>query len=207
MATDLALQSQPKPISVLPPWLASSVSAMTTSYPPRIPADRILSIPQRREVSAMVADCERSLAPAARREIGSAVMRLLADYPADGASAAIEDARSANWIEALEGLPAWAIDEARRRWVRGQVPGVNPDFAPKPARIRQIATAAMSPVYERRSKLTLLLRAVPDERPVSDEERARVAEKFRQFQHELGATVEAASMRSPNPENNDTKAA
>src|SRR5687768_2370987 len=106
MANDLTI-SPPKWITSLPPWLASSVTAMSQGYPPKIPARLALTTERRRVVSGLVENCDRSLVPATKREIGTIVMRLLADYPADNSNPAIEQARAQNWADALEGLPAW----------------------------------------------------------------------------------------------------
>lgn len=103
------------------------------------------------------------------------VMRLLADYSADGADQAIVKARAANWTDALDGMPAWALEAARLKWVRGEVPGANPDFPPKPARFREIALDCMAPVFARKSQLHRLLIAEPIEAGnLDDEKRERV---------------------------------
>lgn len=114
-------------------------------------------------------------------------MRLLADYPADNSNPAIEQARAQNWVDALEGLPAWAIDRARLKWVRGQVEGANPDFAPKPPRFREIVLSCMAPVYERKSRLKLLLRAEPEsEGNLSPERKAELADMLTNLAREIG---------------------
>lgn len=143
----------------------------------------------------MLAALSASLAPGSRREIGAAVAVLLANYPADGASAAVEAARAQSWAEALEGLPAWAVDAARRKWMRGEVEGVNPDFPPKPPRFRQLAVAMLAPVHERRSRLALVLKAVPEPEVPADE-RERVARRLDEFHAELARTVAAARFKA-----------
>lgn len=194
MGTDLA--NLPVLTASLPQWVERSASAMSTSYPPVIPQSRALTSPQRAEVQAMVSHCAALLLPATKRELGAAVMKLLVNYPQDGASEAVLTARAETWIEALDGLPAWAVDAARRKWMRGEVEGVNPDFAPKPPRLRQIAVDLMGPVHERRNRLTLLLKAEP-EAEVPADERARVAAKFAEFKAEL---VRAAANEKTAPE-------
>lgn len=138
-------------------------------------------------------------------------MKLLADYPADGASEAVEKARAENWLEALDGLPAWAVDAARRRWVRGEVAGVNPDFAPKPPRFRQIVVEVLSPVYERRNRLAMLLKAEV-EREIPADERERVSGRLAAFRTEMAQTMAAASLSQapaapPSHDHHDSKAA
>ena len=192
--------SPSKPIGELPQWLASSVSAMSTDYPPKIPAGMALTTEKRSHVTALVSDCERMLAPATKREIGAIVMQLLADYPADGASEALEDARSRNWIEALEGLPAWGIEAARRKWLRREVEGANPDFAPKPARFREIVMSCLVPIYERRSRLTMLLKAKPEEEgELSDEKRAALVEMLRRAARDIGSSSSTRKVKERSP--------
>ncbi|WP_375458874.1 hypothetical protein [uncultured Enterovirga sp.] len=154
------------------------------------------------------------LAPGSRRDIGAAIATLLANYPADNASPAVERARAQSWAEALEGLPAWAVDKARRKWMRGEVAGVNPDFAPKPPRFRQIVVDVLSPVYERRNRLAMLLKAEV-EREIPEDERERVSERLAAFRVELSKTAAVASLGPapadrpvhPHHDHHDTKAA
>lgn len=182
---------------------------MTRGYPARIPARFALTATTRSAAMDILRQADISLQPAAKRELGSIVTRLLSSYPADGASEATARARAENWMIALDGLPAWAVDAAHRKWMRGEVPGVNPDFEPKPPRFRQVATALLGPVLERRNQLSMLLKAEV-EPEISTEERSRVSSRLDELSRELRQTQAAADMRSaakPDHEHHDSKAA
>lgn len=190
MANDLTTTAPPRSMAPFTPSLERLVSTMSPDYPPVIAT--ALTSDEREQVRDMLAACDRSTARATRREIAGIVMQVLANYPSDGASRAIEDARAKNWIDALEDLPVWAIEAARLRWLRGEVDGVNPDFAPKPARFREIVIACMAPIYERKSVLRKLLVAVPDDRgEISEEARARGAEILQACADEIRAGADA----------------
>ena len=62
-------------------------------------------------------------------------------------------------MDALEGVPTWAVFEARRRWLQARAGSQNYDFAPSPPRLREVANDALSEVRGQRSTLQRLLRA------------------------------------------------
>lgn len=75
------------------------------------------------------------------------------------------------YADAIEDLPAWAIDLAIKRWARGECPSdiqENPrfDFPPAPAVLRMLALLVMGTIRSNQLKLECLLAAVPIERAV-----------------------------------------
>lgn len=61
---------------------------------------------------------------------------------------------------ALDDLPAWAVEQAVKAWLRGEVEGrSNVAFLPAPPQLRDLAKRAMAPVLAERRQLRTLLRA------------------------------------------------
>ena len=81
------------------------------------------------------------------------------------------------FLMALEGVPAFALDEGVRRVLRGQA-GLPAGFMPTPPQFRQVVDDISLPARWYARRLRFLLEA-PVEREVSPEERARVAALLR----------------------------
>lgn len=75
------------------------------------------------------------------------IAKMLLAYPAATNSAEVGRARGEAYNAALEGIPAWAVDEAVRLWHRGEC-GTDEDYrwAPAPATLRRLAEKQVSPV-------------------------------------------------------------
>ncbi|MCK1437067.1 hypothetical protein IVA97_18340 [Bradyrhizobium sp. 15] len=111
---------------------------------------------------------------------------MLLAFPAAGsASEAAAQARSDVYDDALSDVPPWAINNAIKRWSRGEVPSdlalgpVNYTFAPSPAVLRKIAKYELAPFQEQAVKLRRLLKAIPLERamdptPIPQEAKSEV---------------------------------
>ncbi|WP_370674678.1 hypothetical protein [Pleomorphomonas sp. PLEO] len=71
------------------------------------------------------------------------VAKLLAVFPAGNLSDAVIDARSEAYEIALEDVPAWAVEAAAKRWIKGEVAilGDKPNlsFPPSPPQLRALA--------------------------------------------------------------------
>jgi len=73
-------------------------------------------------------------------------------------------ARGESYMIALEGLPVWAIEDAIKRWYRGDVSGTpQEDFkwAPDSAVLRRIANDVMQPYRDRAKDVQRVLDAKP----------------------------------------------
>lgn len=92
--------------------------------------------------------------------------------------------RSDAYLEALENIPAWAVERAVGRFIRGEA-GVDARFAPTPPQVAQESRRAMEPAREDLMKLERLRTAVAD-REASAEERERVADGFDRLLESLG---------------------
>jgi len=71
------------------------------------------------------------------------VAKLLAVFPAGNISEAVIDARSEAYEIALEDVPAWAVEAAAKRWIKGDVAILadrpNLAFPPSPPQLRALA--------------------------------------------------------------------
>lgn len=138
------------------------------------------------------------------------VTELLLSFAGQHMNEAGAKARARGYITALEDLPAWAIAEACRRWLRGEAGDQNYNFAPAPPILRKIAESVTSVVDNQLSVLERLLSAkiVEDPEEFSAEHcenmRGRLAEVFR----EVGKPKPVArSEPEHNTEANDADAA
>ncbi|OFX03916.1 MAG: hypothetical protein A3E78_07485 [Alphaproteobacteria bacterium RIFCSPHIGHO2_12_FULL_63_12] len=66
--------------------------------------------------------------------------------------------RSGVYLDALADIPAWAVEAAAMRWIRGAAlfEGDNPLFVPKPVQLIRLARAIMEPLENQASRLTFL---------------------------------------------------
>jgi len=107
---------------------------------------------------------------------------MLLAFPAVGSSSeAAAQARSDVYDDALSDVPPWALNNAIKRWSRGEVPtdlnlgSLNFNFAPAPAVLRKLAKIEVSPFEAQAYQLRRLLKAIPIERamdptPIPDTE-------------------------------------
>jgi hypothetical protein len=114
------------------------------------------------------------------------VTELLLSFAGQQMNEAGARARARGYITALEDLPAWAIAEACRCWLRGEAGEHNYNFAPAPPILRKIAESMASRVDTQMAMLERLLSAkiVEDPQEFSAEHcetmRGRLAEVFRE---------------------------
>lgn len=74
------------------------------------------------------------------------------------------EARLSFYQEATFDIAPWALDAAIKRWVRGDIEKGNADFAPSPARLRELCEEETEPFEVKIFKLERLLSALPMER-------------------------------------------
>lgn len=98
--------------------------------------------------AATLTDLSSKLEPAAYAQIREAVVRMLAAFPAAGASDQAHGEMVANtYTAALTGLPLWAITGAGKAFLRGAVDGYNPAFRPTAPQWAQEARRQTESVY------------------------------------------------------------
>lgn len=168
------------PTSAEPEWLRRSLSGLTADFRPKIPQAVAPNPEQRAKISARVDRLSLSLAPAGVDLVGVMVARLQAAFPSAGLDPATAEANAESYLIALEGVPAFALDEACRRILQRKVPSLNAKFMPTAPELRALVDEISLPARWHLKELQRLLSAEV-ERDVSPEERERVAARFREF--------------------------
>ena len=166
------------PTSAEPAWLRRSLNGLTADFRPRIPQAVAPTAEQRERISARATRLSSNLAPAGVDVIGALVARLQAAFPSASLDAATAEANAESYLIALEGVPAFALDEACRRILQRKVPGLNAKFMPTAPELRALVDELSLPARWHLKELRRLLDAEV-EREVSAEERARVAALLR----------------------------
>jgi len=118
------------------------------------------------------------MAPADPRDIAQIVAGLFMASPSQALSVDAQKAKIGLFVEALEGLPLWALKAASLKWRRGEVPG-NAAFAPSAGELRRVADGLTLPHRAAIAKLNRVLSAQPlrsEEMP--PEVKSRIAAKF-----------------------------
>lgn len=132
---------------------------------------------ERAFIVSRVVSLKVDLQPATEREVLGEYSRLLADHAAQPLPADAAKLRAIGFVEAVSGLPIWAVREGCRKWRRGEGDG-NHAFAPTGAQIRPLAEAGTFPYRAEITRLERTLSAKPIGRQHTPESRERVARKF-----------------------------
>lgn len=115
------------------------------------------------------------LAPGPASDTSNAIITLLGTFPSTGGN---DKARANGFRIALEDLPAWAIEEAVKRWLRGEdgEGSENYAFAPSPPQLRRLALRARALVELRLRNFHRLLQAevLPIEGPKEYVDEAKI---------------------------------
>jgi hypothetical protein len=72
--------------------------------------------------------------------------------------------RAESYMMALEDIPAWAVDEAIKKWHRGEISNVSEDdlkWAPDSAVLRRIAVGMLAPYHDAIVEIERVLLAKP----------------------------------------------
>lgn len=189
----LDLVRAPKTLS-LPEWLQHSVSAVTVGSEEVIRADGVKarrSIPIIRQSHAPSKAAYQSIElrlqqlrqAKAATDLDMAmakVTELLLSFAGQAVNEAGARARANGYITALDDLPAWAIADACRKWLRGEAGEQNYNFAPTPPVLRQIAVKSASQVDYQINALERLLSAevVADPEEFSEEHCADMRDRM-----------------------------
>jgi hypothetical protein len=79
-------------------------------------------------------------------------------------SEATLSAKAAAYLDAVGDQPAWALQEAVRRWNRGECGDHNYNFAPAPAVLRRVVEDVLAPYHAALVKVETALTAVSHDR-------------------------------------------
>lgn len=172
-------------------WLQLADSLLGDSPEPMLPAAAIPNAEQRRQIEETLSSLEKDLTAGPWERTAKAIAVVLAAYPISGGDE-MARARVQAFRVALDDVPAWAVEEAARDWLRGQVPSdYNTTFAPLPPQLRKLAERKWVPLIPKKRKLLALLKAkpAPDDH-LSEADRAYRIGKFK----ELIAGIELQSI-------------
>jgi hypothetical protein len=146
-----------------------------------------LSTDERTRIAAKVSELrdvsESDDAPINRNARLGLIGQMLMAYPMSGGSEETGKARAGAYLGALDDLPPWAINEAIRRWHRGEGGGSSASyrFAPAPAELRYAAMQILQPAKQTIAHLECVLNALTIERAMDPTpiERPRTAGQLR----------------------------
>jgi hypothetical protein len=110
--------------------------------------------------------------------------RLSATYPMQGQAETDADLRAEAYFEALDGLPAWAVGEARRLIVKGDTEFGKP-WGPTVTEFADLVRSVVAPVKDDLAAVEQLLAARPIGEQTSPAERARVVSGFDKLKVEI----------------------
>lgn len=103
------------------------------------------------------------------------------------------DAMATGFYLACQDIESEAIIAAVRLFNNGMVEDVNPDFAPTPARFARVAQQCQTAINNERLRAEALSRPRlenPQERKITEQDRARVGMKMKAFCEELRARAD-----------------
>lgn len=137
----------------------------------------------------------RALSARDPRALERSVAGMLLSFPSGRANG--EEARAVvgAYAVALSDLPPWAVNEAARRWTRGEVAGGNPTFPPSSAELHQAATSVVDGFRREAWMLERMLAgAVNQPAPkLSRERRAEIETEARRNAAQAGLDSRAAA--------------
>lgn len=183
VATELEIRAKLDTMRSLPlrlERLASSIGTTTWAGQPTrldLPSGMELTESDRKDITIRLQEMEAVISgtnlttnESAKARLSLLTKMLLAFPAAGNASEAAAQARSDVFDDALSDLPPWAINNAMKRWAKGEVPSdlnmgvLNFTFAPSPAVLRKLAKIELGPLEVQATKLRRLLLTMPIER-------------------------------------------
>lgn len=135
---------------------------------------------ERQAIEKRVADLGRSLQTLDVDRVAGAVSRLLACFPTAAKDQETAALMADGFLTALDDVPAWAVERACRAWLRGEVDGGAPRFAPTPPELRKVALQQMAPVFREKRSWERVLQAEiePEYSPEEREAQKRRMERL-----------------------------
>lgn len=213
MGTELAIieplalpdRRRPAQMPSLPEWVVSRLESLKDNWQNgntvlTLPAALVLTEAQKEMVSQHIAALDRlvEFTPAnsadCEAETLVIVTKMLLALPAQRSTEAGNEAKGEAYLAALDDVPPWAVQEAVRKWYRGEH-GAKYDYrwSPVPADLRALAR---SEEYKIRGRMQMLKR-VRDAVPLvefSDEYRADMLKRIQAIVH---AAVNPKAMPAP----------
>lgn len=178
----------------LPPWATERLTILKKEHQPdkaglhrevaTLPASMMISTSQRMQLEKRVAAFEAFFAMTPERDsqsglvastvVSKLVLALAGKQGADLAG----DAKGEAYMAAVEDVPCWAVEEAARRWYRGECGAEhNYTWPPAPAVLRELSLLEKFRVMAVRRSLKDLAEA-ESRLEFSDDHRAAMLERF-----------------------------
>lgn len=174
MAQEIVVQAPLQ--SEQPPWLMSLLAALgNENGKPVLMRGRVVKPEQSRWITARLQQIDKALTSGPDEEPAKAIsitklQAVLGDAGVEGQlDEQLARVRANAYLEAIGDLPAWAIEQAALKWLRGEGLGEddNPNFVPRPVHLIRIAAAILQPIRAERDQLKLLLQCAPVEQAVT----------------------------------------
>lgn len=188
---------RPEKLAMLPPWVRERCDALTPSAQPRkwaLPASMLIASDQRAALeNHLVAlngllDMTPEADPEFAQQAFTTISKMLATLGGREAGELASEAKGEAYMMAIEDVPAWAVQEAARKWYRGELgDAYDYKWMPDPATLRKLALdrlymCAHKPIRE----INALLTAVPAIE-FSEDHKARMRQRFEELK--VGDTV------------------
>lgn len=204
----------PAKLTSLPQWVAERCGRLkleeqpdpitrNSRKVPTLPAEMIPNQTQRGLILKHAAELDRLLlmTPAQDYRLAEktavAVGKMMLVLPSKEAGEMAAEAKSEAYMAALDDVPFWAVQEAMRRWYRGEY-GSSHDYKwqPGPAALRELATIETWRVKAVRRQMAQLLNAEPLIE-FDEAHRARMVEKIKALGIGLLVAPKRDSERKP----------
>ncbi|BBF92667.1 hypothetical protein BLTE_13520 [Blastochloris tepida] len=147
-----------------------------------------------------------ALKPGDRRAAARAVLAMLGLFPAGAAVGADVDVKElvAGYVSAVEDLPAWAVEAACRRFIRGEAPGHNKAFRPSSAELAHLARQQVIPVRAEQITIRRILSAEVV-RDVPKADRERVAMRLSELSRGIASPADDDGLTTRRPKSPQSK--
>ena len=184
-----APQSEHSSTVFLVPWLRSARDSMIREGDQWI-LRQDLNPTQRTAVQNLVASLKSRLAcgPSDAKARLIELAKLMAAFPAFQDGEIQTKLRMEAYATSLDGVPAWAVSEAREAIIKGQFGSVK--YVPSPSEFASAARSRMRTAENDLAELTRIIGAKVEQFAPPPEERLRVVEGFKALRKTLGSKAE-----------------
>lgn len=169
------------------PWLAKLRNAIgSVNGRPTMMSGCSITPAERSRIEGLARQHRERLAvgPDDRRAIVVILAKLLAAFPAQSQSDGPAEQRAEAYMEALAGIPAWVVEDARKAVIAGMAAECVGKWAPTPPQLAAVCRRLMKPHTDTIRDLERILAATGDVEP-NERERERVAAGFDKLKSDL----------------------
>ncbi len=174
------------------PWLARVRNAIgTVNGRPTLMTGFSISQSERTRIEGMIKQRRDRVATGRddRKAIIVTLGKLLAAFPTQAQSDGSAEQRVEAYLEALGGIPAWAVDEARKLIITGMAAECAGSWAPTPPQLVAVCRRILKPDMDIIRDLERVLDAADNTEPDKGE-RERVIDGFAGLRNKLAASNE-----------------